>query len=262
MLKKRLIFTLLYEEGNYNHSRNFNLQKAGNVSWIDENYEFLSMSQSIDELIVLDVSRECKSIENLILELSVLAKNCFMPISAGGGVKNLKNASTLIRNGADKIVINSLLFQNENEVKEIIKHLGTQAVVGSIDYLINNKGERKVYTENGSIELDLSLEEAVKYCESIGVGELYVTCINKDGKGNGYDLDGIKLVINSSNLPIIASGGAGNYNHFAEALNINSLSAVSTANLFNFMIDGLAEARKELLQNNYNLAIFKEFINE
>ena len=111
MLKKRLIFTLLYGDGNYNHSRNFNLQKAGNVRWIDENYEFLSMSQSIDELIVLDVSRECKSIENLIQELSILTKNCFMPISAGGGIKNLKNASALIRNGADKIVINSLLFQ-------------------------------------------------------------------------------------------------------------------------------------------------------
>ena len=185
-----------------------------------------------------------------------------MPISAGGGIKNLKNASALIRNGADKIVINSLLFQNENEIKKIVNHLGSQAVVGSIDYFINSKGERKVYTENGSNELDLSLEDAVKFCESIGIGELYITCINKDGKGNGYDLDGIKLVINSSNLPIIASGGAGNFIHFAEALNINSLSAVSTANLFNFMLDGLAESRKELLEKNYNLAIFRDFINE
>ena len=128
MLKKRLIFTLLYSDGNFMLSRNFKLQKVGNLNWLNENYNFSKISFFIDELIILDVSRNNRDLDIFCSHIKTLTKNCFVPISAGGGINNLIKAKTLLKSGADKIVINSLLDSDIDMVFELAKTLETNVL--------------------------------------------------------------------------------------------------------------------------------------
>ena len=110
MLKKRIIFTLLYDSGNFMLSRNFTLQKVGNTEWLEKNYDFSKLSFYIDELIILDVSRKHKNQTGFFEILKNITKKSFVPVSAGGGIKSVQDAHSFLRSGADKVVINSAIF--------------------------------------------------------------------------------------------------------------------------------------------------------
>ena len=107
MLKKRIIFTLLYCDGFFVQSRNFNLQRVGDVAWLEKNYDFKKISYYIDELIILDISRTNKNLNEFIKNLKSITKFCFMPISAGGGIKKFEDVKKILSNGADKVVVNT-----------------------------------------------------------------------------------------------------------------------------------------------------------
>ena len=119
MLKKRFIFTLLYSSGSFMLSRNFRLQAVGNFYWLQRNYDFSRISNYIDELVVLDVTREKRSLDEFCEVLKSITLNNFVPITAGGGVKDLDSARKLLRSGADKILINSGLFNESNLAREL-----------------------------------------------------------------------------------------------------------------------------------------------
>jgi len=253
MVKKRLIFTLLMDEKNFMLSRNFRLQKVGDLNWLKQNYDINSLLYSIDELVVMNVSRGIKDINSFCSNLSELVKECFMPVAAGGGITSDEDVSCILKSGADKVVINSLLFNNPEMILKIVKRFGSQCIVASIDYkLINNK--RIIWINNGSMDTSMELSSAIKYITNLGIGEIYLTSIDKDGTGQGYDLDGISEVTGSSNTPVIASGGIGKIDQFFEGLYTAKADAVSTANLFYFMGDTLTEARQFLIQKGYELA--------
>ena len=112
MLKKRIIFTLLFCDGNFMLSRNFRLQKVGNLEWLNTNYNFSKISRFIDELVVLDVTRKGRNLSTFCDTLKSLSENCFVPIAAGGGVNCVESARQLLKSGADKVVINSELYLN------------------------------------------------------------------------------------------------------------------------------------------------------
>ena len=114
MLKKRIIFTLLYDDGYFVLSRNFRLQRVGNLEWLKKNYNFSHIAFFIDELIVLDVSRNNRSIDKFSSMLKKLSCECLVPIAAGGGIRSLDDGKKLLRSGADKLVINTALFRNIN----------------------------------------------------------------------------------------------------------------------------------------------------
>jgi imidazole glycerol-phosphate synthase subunit HisF len=254
MLKKRVIFTLLVEDGYFVLSRNFKLQRAGDLSWLKEFYDFDSIAFSIDELVVLDVSRGERDRErfgNLLLDIS---KNCFMPIAAGGGVRSTADVELLLKCGADKIVVNTALFERPELISELVARYGTQCIVGSIDYKISEGGETEVYLDNGRLFAALGVAEAVRVAQKLGVGEIYLTSINRDGTGRGLDIESLKNIAPLIGCPLIASGGAGTYDHFVEALRAPYVSGVSTANLFNFMSDNLTEARSHVIHSGIPLA--------
>lgn len=260
MLKSRLIFTLLLEAGYYNLSRNFRLQRVGDLKWIQENYDFDSIARSIDELIVLDVARaEASDIEALASQVRSLGKRCFMPIAAGGGIRSVADTQKLFQAGADKIVLNSPYFKNPQLVRELVGIYGAQSIVASIDYRREESGMRRVYCRGGTEDTGLDLGLAVALIQEIGAGELYLTSMNNDGTGDGYDLEGLAIAAALSSAPIIASGGAGNHVHFVEALRSGHVNAVSSANLFNFMCDGLQEARLAMLREGVNLSVWTPF---
>ena len=149
--------------------------------------------------------------------------------------------------------LNSLLFYNTTIVKELINSYGSQSVVASIDCKLES-GSYSVYIKDGTFKIQFSLGEYINYLEELGIGEIYLNSIDKDGTGFGYDTNLIESVNNLTSLPLVIAGGAGNENHLGECLKFDHVSAVATANLFNFIGDGLPNARKYLLSNGYNLA--------
>lgn len=253
MLRKRIIFTLIYDNGFFNQSRNFRLQKVGDIRWLENNYNFRNIAFSLDELIVLNASRKNKNISEFAKSLSRLVDNVFIPIAAGGGIKSLENAKLLFDNGADKIVVNTVNYTDKNLVKELIVKYGSQSIVASIDYKkIDEK--LKVFIKDGTEEIDMELFEYIEYIQNLGVGEIYLNSVERDGTGFGYDFETIKRIAQTVSVPLIIAGGAGNEKHLEEGLRLEHVDAVATANLFNFIGDGLPNARKKLLEKNINLA--------
>lgn len=253
MLRKRIIFTLIYHEGFFMQSRNFRLQKVGNLSWLEKNYKFQKIAFSLDELIVLNASRQDKSMATFAKTISELVNDVFIPIAAGGGIRSEEDAEMLFNHGADKIVLNSVLIEDTGLVSRLVKRYGSQSVVASIDYK-NIDGVNHVFVNDASRKIDMTLESYIDHLENLNVGEIYLNSIEKDGTGFGFDFDVISVLEKTIKLPLIIAGGAGNEKHLIDGLKYNGVSAVATANLFNFIGDGLPNARKKIIDLGENIA--------
>lgn len=259
MLRKRLIFTLIYSNGYFMQSRNFRLQRVGNLEWLEKNYNIQEVSKSLDELIILNASRHDEDYTNFCKIIKSVSQKVFIPVSAGGKINKIDQVESLFKNGADKIVFNSTIYKNPSLVKTASMKYGSQSIVGSIDYKKDNEKTFRIYRDNGQKPILKNLTYHIKKIEKFGFGEIYLNSIDQDGTGFGYDfsvLNGEKI---NFNLPLIFAGGAGNYNHLIEGLNHDKISAVATANLFNFMNDGLVNARDEILSAGINLANWKNY---
>jgi cyclase len=254
MLKKRMIFTLLYNHGAFMLSRNFRLQKVGDLRWLQKNYDFSRVAFSIDELIVLDVSRGERDLSRFCDHLKALTEGCFVPIAAGGGVRSLAHARTLLRAGADKVVVNTPLFNNQALIDELAANFGRQCIVASIDVKYVNGIGYRIWTENGERCIDGSLAGWLGKIPQLPVGDLYLNSIDRDGTGQGYDLCMLQELPRVIPIPVIIAGGAGKYHHLAEGLKNDRVDAVATAHLFNFVGDGLEKARFGLVEDGFNLA--------
>lgn len=253
MLKKRIIFTLLFDNGQFMLSRNFRLQKVGNLGWLQRNYNFAQVAFFIDELIVLDVSRGTRDPDTFCAALEQISAGCFAPIAAGGGVTSVDYARRLLRSGADKVVLNSALMDDPDLVRDIAREFGQQCVVGAVD-VKRAGGDYGVHIRNGSHLLDTPARESLAWTRCGQVGEIYLNCIDRDGTGQGYDFDTLDLLPPDCSIPVILAGGVGNAKHFAEGLADPRVDAVATAHLFNFVGDGLKKARHMLLHGGTDLA--------
>jgi len=253
MLKKRIIFTLLYCDGYFVQSRNFNLQKVGDVNWLEKNYDFKKISYYIDELVILDVSREEKNLDIFLKNLNFITKFCFIPISVGGGINTYDKVKKILTNGADKVLINSNL--KLKLLQEISKNYGQQSIIASVDYKKIN-GKYRVFVKNSSVQLKTSLKDYILKLNNFPIGEIILNSIDQDGTGNGLDFEIIKSIPKNIKKSIILSGGCGNVIHLSEGLSNKSIDAVSTANLLNFIGDGLKNAREDMLINNFKLPIW------
>lgn len=234
-------------------SRNFRLQKVGDINWLEKNYKFQSIAFALDELIVLDATKNEKSVAKFAQIVNRLVDDVFIPIAAGGGIRSIEDAELLFNNGADKIVLNTPLVEDQLLVSELVKKYGSQSIIASIDYK-NVNGVGEVYIKNGTKRIEMSLMDYIKYLETLQIGEIYLNSIDQDGTGFGYDTDIIKQVSETINVPLIIAGGAGNENHLMEGLKMDSVSAVATANLFNFIGDGLPKARKKIIDLQFDIA--------
>lgn len=257
MLRKRVIFVLLYENGMFNLSRNFRLQRVGDSRWLQKNYNFAKVSHAIDELIILDVTRGTSDFIGFCQVINEIAKNCFVPISVGGKVNSIYMARELLRSGADKIILNSCLITSPELVEELAVEFGQQCLVASLDVMGSKNKGFQIYIQNGSKLVDQSAEEVVTKVLSMSVGELYLNSMDRDGTGQGFEMDLLELLPADIQIPIILAGGAGNSNHLLEAVSNARVDAVATANLFNFVGDGLERAREELRTGGISLPIWE-----
>lgn len=233
-------------------SRNFRLQRVGDLNWLQRNYNFSKIAFSIDELIILDVTRGNRDQEKFCHHIKSLTEGCFVPIAAGGGIRCVNDARMLLRSGADKVVLNTPLDIDPNVVIEIATEFGKQCIIASVDVKTTNT-IRSVKTENGSKIQEGTLYEWVDKLLKLPVGELYLNSMDRDGTGQGYDISLLDYLPKPMPIPVILAGGAGKYHHLAEGLSDNRVDAVATAHLFNFIGDGLENAREDLIKNRYIL---------
>lgn len=215
-----------------------------------------------DELIYIDISRENKydgrrddlkveSVDSIEKIITAISKVCFMPLTFGGGIRTVKDAVHRIHSGADKITLNNLLF-SENILGEIVKILGSQAVVASIDYK-KNGNSAIVYSDFGQKSTNCNLIDFCKRCESLGCGEIFLQNIDLDGSARGFDLDMISNVVESVSIPVIGCAGAGNPAHFRQCCQVDGISGVAAGNYFNFVENAYPFVKNHLKKNKCNV---------
>ncbi|WP_421781050.1 imidazole glycerol phosphate synthase cyclase subunit [Kiloniella litopenaei] len=253
MLKKRMILCLLMDnEGVFYNSRNFQIQPIGKLNWILHYLNF----DAIDELVLVNVDRHPKDVHKFSQHMKELSKYCFVPISAGGGVKSNSDFQLLLESGADKIIVNSHAMKTPDLIKEAAQLFGSQCVVVSVDVKLHKPSQQKfVVIENGTKITGQSPTEWLKELETLGAGEIFLTSLDNDGVGNGYDLELIKACCDAVNIPIIASGGVGEFPHLSQGMNAGA-SAVSAANVFHYIGDGLTRAKQYLAQESPEFPTF------
>jgi imidazole glycerol-phosphate synthase subunit HisF len=249
MLKKRLILCLLLREDLFVNSRNFQLNPVGNLETILQYLHF----EAIDELVVLNVSRNGKDMERFAQHIMMIGRFCFVPIAAGGGVQTIDDFHRLLHAGADKVVVNSAVFEKPSLIQEAARLFGSQCVVVSIDVKKNRQGGYEAYGRNGTWNTGIDPVELARKVEALGAGEIFLTSIDRDGTCRGYDLDRVKAVAGAVKIPVIASGGVGEFKHLVEGIQQGDASAVSAANIFHFIGQSLRKAKSYLRENGLNV---------
>ena len=253
MLKKRLVPVLYIKNGFIVRSENFKEFKIiGNVVNEVRRYN----QWDIDELVYIDISRDknydsrrddhkinrVNSIEDI---LEVVSKECFMPLTFGGGIRDLITIKKYFKNGADKVILNTMLFTNSDLVREAIQIYGSQAIVAGIDYRLMNN-EISFYIQNGTKRLDFNLNELADYIIELGCGEVFLTSIDRDGTGDGFDLETIEKVVNQFSIPVVACGGASQISDFEELAEIDAISGIAAGNMFHFTENIYPRSKKKL----------------
>ena len=239
-------------------SRNFRLQKVGSLEWLKKNYDFSKISFFIDELIVIDISRADKNLNAFCEMLQTLTDGCFIPICAGGGVRSAETARTLLRSGADKILVNTPLFTDMDLVCQLGSEFGQQCIVGSVDFKKSAIGKNEFMVQSGSMPVQGDIPRLLAGLDNDSIGELYLNSIDRDGTGQGYDFSILDNLPADFSVPVIMAGGAGNSTHLHQGLSDTRIDAVATAHLFNFVGDGLKQARNNLLRQGVDLAFWPE----
>ncbi len=242
MLKNRIIPCLLFKERTIIKSVRFkDFRMVGDPTTCARVFN----ERNADELIFLDImaTREDKAPNFKVIE--DIAKECFMPLTIGGGITTLEDADRLFEIGADKISINTAAVKTPQLVTQISKKYGSQAVVVSIDAK-KVKDQYKVFISSGREETKYTPVELAKEVESLGAGEILLNSIDKDGMMNGYDLELIKEVSASINIPLIVAGGCGKLQDFADAIKSCRADAVCAASIFFFIGESIITAKDYL----------------
>ena len=187
--------------------------------------------KGIDEMAVLDISASKKGIEPDFELLTDMASEAFMPLSYGGGIKTLEQVRKLLAIGYEKVVLNTSLVEDEQLVKDAVALAGSQSVVASIDAKLV-KGQYKCVICDGTRVIDMSPVELAKHAAELGVGEIFLNSIDRDGMMTGYDTELINQVVNAVDIPVTACGGAGSISDLKDALQNGHAHAAAGGSMF------------------------------
>lgn len=230
MLCKRIIPCLDIKEGRVVKGVNFiNLIDAGNPILIAEGYSSLGA----DEIVFLDITASYEKRGIILDVVKETAKKVFIPLTVGGGIRNLDDIKDILNAGADKVSINSTAVTNPNLIYEGAKKYGNQCIVVAIDAKWNGSFY-EVYIHGGRTKTGLDAILWAKKVEELGAGEILLTSMDADGTKKGYELKLTKLVSDAVNIPVIASGGAGSMEDFYNAFTLGNADACLAASLFHY----------------------------
>ena len=242
MLKNRIIPCLDVKNGRVVKGINFvDLQDAGDPVEQAKIYS----DGGADEICFLDITASNENRDTIYEVVKETSKKCFVPLTVGGGVRNIEDINKLLNCGADKVSINTAAVQDANVVVESSKKFGSQCIVVAIDAK-KNGDKWDVYTHGGRNNSGLDALEFAKKMEDSGAGELLVTSMDRDGTQIGYDIDLMKKISKKVNIPLIASGGVGNLDHMVEGIKEGNASAVLAASIFHYGTHSVKEAKDYL----------------
>lgn len=231
MITKRIIPCLDIKDGRTVKGTNFvNLRDAGDPVELGAEYA----RQGADELVFLDITATVEKRKTLSELVNRIAHHINIPFTVGGGISSVEDVSVLLQNGADKISVNTSAFKRPDLIRELALEFGSQCVVLAIDTKKETDGQWYVYLNGGRTRTDMRCEEWARQAVDLGAGEILLTSMNNDGTKEGFALDITRTLATSLPVPVIASGGAGTMQHFADVFEQAHADAALAASVFHF----------------------------
>ena len=250
MLKNRIIPCLDVKNGRVVKGINFvDLKDAGDPVEQAKIYS----DGGADEICFLDITASNENRDTIYDVVKETSKKCFVPLTVGGGVRSVDDINKLLNCGADKVSINTAAVQNPNVVEESSKKFGSQCIVVAIDAK-KNGDIWEIFTHGGRKETGINAIEFALNMEKSGAGELLVTSMDKDGTQSGYDIELMKTISESVNIPVIASGGVGTLDHLVDGIK-SGASAVLAASIFHYGTYSVNEAKQYLASKDIPVRI-------
>ena len=250
MLKNRIIPCLDVKNGRVVKGINFvDLKDAGDPVEQAKIYS----DGGADEICFLDITASNENRDIIYDVVEKTSKKCFVPLTVGGGVRSVEDIHKLLNCGADKVSINTAAVQNPEVIIESSKKFGSQCIVVAIDAKQNEKSW-EIFTHGGRISTGIDALEFASKMENCGAGELLITSMDKDGTQSGYDIDLMRKISSSVNIPVIASGGVGNLDHLVDGIK-SGASAVLAASIFHYGTYSVNEAKQYLASKDIPVRI-------
>jgi cyclase len=252
VLKTRIIPTLLFKEVGLVKGVGFDSgRRVGAALQSIRVYNL----REVDELIFLDIGATPSNARPNFSEIDELADNCFMPMTVGGGVKTIEDIRDLLAVGADKVAINSAAVETPDLIRDGASEFGAQCIVVSIDVRRKANSQPEVVTHCGRVATGRHPVEWARSVEALGAGEILLTSVERDGTMAGYDVDLVRDVAAAVNVPVIASGGCGNYRDMADVLVATRAAALAAASIFHFTEQTPREAKSYLAGRGFRVRL-------
>ncbi len=242
MLRRRVVTVLTFVDGVLFRTKLFEPDYRYTLNFVD--------AWSVDEVVVLDITRSPDNDRQDFHEVvQRFARNCFVPLAAGGGVQTLDDVSRYLDLGADKVVVNTSAVEQPTLISEIARTYGNQCCLLSIDTRRTDGGEYEVFTRHGTQPTGRDPVDWAHEAEERGAGEILVTAIEHDGALSGYDLELCRRISDTVSVPVLICGGAGNWKHFLSGFTDGGADAVCTTNIYHFTETSIHSAKTFLAKN-------------
>lgn len=252
MYTKRIIPCLDVKDGRVVKGVNFvNLIDAGDPVMVAKAYD----AAGADEVVFLDITASSDNRKTVVDMVRRVAENVFIPFTVGGGIRTVEDFRLLLREGADKISVNSAAIMNPGLIAEAADKFGSQCVVVAIDAKRRADGGFNIYKNGGRIDMGIDAVEWAVKAEKLGAGEILLTSMDCDGTKAGYDITLTKAISSAVKIPVIASGGAGKPEHFYDALTEGGAEAALAASLFHFKELEIKEVKEYLKSRNVSVRL-------
>ena len=253
MFTKRIIPCLDVNKGGVVKGVNFvDLKDAGDPVEIAKAYD----AAGADELVFLDITASCEERDTVVDMVRAVAANVFIPFTVGGGIRTVDDFRKLLREGADKISVNSAAIDRPELIHEAAQKFGSQCVVVAIDAKKREDGSGwNIYKNGGRIDVGIDAVEWAAKVEKLGAGEILLTSMDCDGTKAGYDLELTRAIAEEVSIPVIASGGAGNLEHFYDALTEGKADAALAASLFHYKELEIKEVKENLREKGVSVRL-------
>ena len=243
MLAKRIIPCLDVEGGRVVKGVHFvNLRDAGDPVELAAFYD----REGADELVFLDITASHEERDTKVELAGRAGDEVFIPYTIGGGISSLDDIRNILKAGADKVSVNTAAVSDPSLITRAAERFGSQCVVVAVDAKRRGDGTWEVYTHGGRTPTGIDALEWVRRVEGLGAGEIMLTSMDRDGTKKGYDIPMTRAVCDAIGIPVIASGGAGNLQHLAEAIELTGCDAVLAASIFHYGEHTIAEAKEYL----------------
>jgi cyclase len=253
LLSKRIIPCLDVDKGRVVKGVKFlDLKDAGDPVKVGSSYD----KRGADELVFLDITASSDNRDIVVNLVEKVSEKVFIPFTIGGGLREVNDMRKILIAGADKISINSSAIKNPNLISKSARKFGSQCIVVAIDAKKENDGSYAVYINGGRVKTNKEAVSWAKEVEKLGAGEILLTSMDKDGTKTGYEIELTKKISDAVNIPVIASGGAGNINDFIELFEKTEATAALAASIFHFKEIEIFDLKKKLLENHIPVRIY------